>query len=272
MGVAPSDPKALGRGPRSGEQPEAAWRHDAPARPDGPGPDLAARLAPHIAHDLSNVLQSVLGFAEILARRPDLPEDARRRLETVVDQSRRGARTLAFFRGAGLGQEGEAALEMRALVRAASDAVVTPSGPRIVVEGARGGLWVRGDARAIDRALQALLVVFVRAAPLGDEILVTVAHVRQGMPDDPAAGPSRTVATTRAGTSDESPGGAQRESDAVPGELARRGGVAVTIRGRFDDCATDDLTEATRAMAGAGAAVRVRRSEPRVEIVFEDAD
>ena len=47
------------------------------------------QLAAGIAHDFNNILQGIVGFASILAKREDIPEDARRRLRLIVKQGER---------------------------------------------------------------------------------------------------------------------------------------------------------------------------------------
>ncbi len=47
------------------------------------------RLAAGIAHDFNNIMQGIVGFANLLARREDLPEDARRRLRMIAQQGNR---------------------------------------------------------------------------------------------------------------------------------------------------------------------------------------
>ncbi len=50
------------------------------------------QLAAGIAHDFNNILQGIIGFANLLARRDDLPDEVRRRLKLIVEQGERGAR------------------------------------------------------------------------------------------------------------------------------------------------------------------------------------
>ena len=49
------------------------------------------QLAAGIAHDFNNILQGIIGFARLLSRREDLPEDVRRRLRLIANQGERGA-------------------------------------------------------------------------------------------------------------------------------------------------------------------------------------
>jgi len=49
------------------------------------------QLAAGIAHDFNNILQGIIGFADRLARRPDMPQDARERLRLISEQGQRGA-------------------------------------------------------------------------------------------------------------------------------------------------------------------------------------
>ncbi len=49
------------------------------------------QLAAGIAHDFNNILQGIIGFARLLSRRSDLPEDVRRRLRLIAEQGERGA-------------------------------------------------------------------------------------------------------------------------------------------------------------------------------------
>ena len=52
---------------------------------------VVGQLAAGIAHDFNNILQGIVGFAEMLARRQDLPEDVQRRLEMIARQGNRAA-------------------------------------------------------------------------------------------------------------------------------------------------------------------------------------
>jgi signal transduction histidine kinase/ActR/RegA family two-component response regulator len=49
------------------------------------------QLAAGIAHDFNNLLTGIIGFADILQKRPDMPEPARARLGRIVEQGERGA-------------------------------------------------------------------------------------------------------------------------------------------------------------------------------------
>jgi len=50
------------------------------------------QLAAGIAHDFNNILQGIIGFADLLAKRQDMPQPYRERLHMIADQGRRGAR------------------------------------------------------------------------------------------------------------------------------------------------------------------------------------
>lgn len=60
---------------------------------DAPPEDLALVVAregitPDLRHAINNPLTAVMGFAELLVRQPELPEEVRSRLVTIRDHAR----------------------------------------------------------------------------------------------------------------------------------------------------------------------------------------
>ncbi len=49
------------------------------------------QMAAGIAHDFNNILQGIIGFADLLQKREDMPTAARRHLQLLAEQGRRGA-------------------------------------------------------------------------------------------------------------------------------------------------------------------------------------
>ncbi len=50
---------------------------------------VVGQLAAGIAHDFNNILQGIVGFSDMLAKREDLPEDVQRRLKLIAQQGHR---------------------------------------------------------------------------------------------------------------------------------------------------------------------------------------
>ena len=48
-------------------------------------------MASGIAHDFNNILQGIIGFGDLLSKNPDIPANARHRLELMAHEGRRGA-------------------------------------------------------------------------------------------------------------------------------------------------------------------------------------
>jgi two-component system cell cycle sensor histidine kinase/response regulator CckA len=69
----------------------SAIRHHAELAPGGDRLDMVGRLAAGVAHDFKNLLSIVMGNASLIARHPDLPEEATRRAGHIVDAAERGA-------------------------------------------------------------------------------------------------------------------------------------------------------------------------------------
>jgi signal transduction histidine kinase len=55
----------------------------------GPARQPMLRDLGRIKHEMSNPLMGLLGMAELLVERPDLPADARRYAETILGEARR---------------------------------------------------------------------------------------------------------------------------------------------------------------------------------------
>ena len=134
-------------------------------------------MAGNLAHDFNNLLTTILGFAGLLKRSPNMDIDERENLALIEDAARRAAdltgRLLAFARG-GLVRFGQ--VDLRAVVddtlRLAAPALhgnleVTTTLPS-------DGVRVEGDASQIQQALLNIILNAKDAMPEGGRIVVTL--------------------------------------------------------------------------------------------------
>ena len=71
----------------------------------GAGIRMSAPEVRDLIHELNNVFQSIVGFAELVARDPNLPEASSRRLRVIEEQGRRGADLVALIAAEMQGEE-----------------------------------------------------------------------------------------------------------------------------------------------------------------------
>jgi signal transduction histidine kinase len=150
------------------------------------------QLAGGVAHDFNNILQAVIGFAEVLARRDDIPDDARDRLETIAEQGRRGAglvRQLLDFGGRAASEPqsveiGAFLAEWLELVRR-----TLPRGIDTSMEARGGPHWVHGDVVRLEQAMLNLALNARDAMPRGGLLAIRLSSLSVGPADTaPVAG------------------------------------------------------------------------------------
>ncbi len=158
------------------------------------------QLAAGIAHDFNNILTGIIGFAELLTRRQDIPEDAQRMLQSISAQGQRAAqlvRQILDFSRKSVSQQRPLDLvpfmeEVLTLLRR-----TIPESIHIVYSPPAGHVWVMGDPVQLQQALMNL-VVNARDAMLNRGTLTLGLEVVDLKPGDapavPEMGPGRWVA------------------------------------------------------------------------------
>ncbi|RMG97056.1 MAG: PAS domain-containing protein [Deltaproteobacteria bacterium] len=135
-------------------------------------------LAAGIAHEINNPLSGVVGYAQLLVERDDLPEDVRIRLRRILDSARRCQRivegVLLFSRKRGTGDF--ASVDVRDVV----DRVVRLGEYQWRMRNARivrdpdESVVVRGDADRLEQVVLNLVANAVDAMPRGGTVRVGV--------------------------------------------------------------------------------------------------
>ena len=122
--------------------------------------EAVGQLTGGVAHDFNNLLTSILGTADLLQHRDDLPEEVRNHLSTIVRSAERGAsltqRLLAFSRRQAL----EPRLDVNRLVGSMSDLLRRTLGESVSIETIlAGGLWkTLVDPNQLENALLNLAI------------------------------------------------------------------------------------------------------------------
>jgi PAS domain S-box-containing protein len=123
--------------------------------------EAIGQLTGGVAHDFNNLLTSILGTADLLQRRDDLPDEVRNHLSTIVRSSERGAsltqRLLAFSRRQALEPR---QVDVNRLVGGMSDLLRRTLGESISIETiVAGGLWkTLVDPNQLENALLNLAI------------------------------------------------------------------------------------------------------------------
>ncbi|HEV2300439.1 MAG TPA: PAS domain S-box protein [Stellaceae bacterium] len=189
--------------------------------------EAVGQLTGGVAHDFNNILTSILGLADLLSRRRDIPEAASRQLSLILRAAERGAsltqRLLAFSRRQALDPH---PLDVNRLVGGMSDLLRRTLGESIKIETIlAGGLWRTFiDANHLESALLNLGINARDAMPdggkltietgntyLDDEyaathaevsagqyVLIAVTDTGEGMPPDVSARAFEPFYTTKA--------------------------------------------------------------------------
>jgi signal transduction histidine kinase len=133
------------------------------------------QLAAGIAHDFNNLLTGIIGYADMLQKRPDMPEPARTRLARIVEQGERGAhlvRQILDFSRTSVSQL--LPLDLVPFLKEATKFLerTIPESTRIVLEIEPGTYFVRADPPQIQQVLTNLAVNAYDAMPKGGHLTI----------------------------------------------------------------------------------------------------
>jgi two-component system cell cycle sensor histidine kinase/response regulator CckA len=171
---------------------DVTWERDKQARVEQQE-RLAAmgQLAAGIAHDFNNVLQGILSFAEVLRKKPDMPEAAQEPLGLICELARRAGQMnrqiLDFSR--------QSVVEKRPLDLVAFTKEVVyllqrtiPENIRVSLKQAPRECWVNADVAQLQQVLMNLAVNARDAMPGGGQLTLSLSHYtleRGALPPDP---------------------------------------------------------------------------------------
>jgi PAS domain S-box-containing protein len=137
--------------------------------------EAVGQLTGGVAHDFNNILTTVLGLADVLGRRGDLPASAKRQLSLILRAAERGAaltqRLLAFSRRQALEPH---PLDVNRLVGGMSDLLRRTLGETVKIEAIlAAGLWrTFVDANQLESALLNLGINARDAMPDGGKLTI----------------------------------------------------------------------------------------------------
>jgi PAS domain S-box-containing protein len=123
--------------------------------------EAVGQLTGGVAHDFNNLLTSILGTADLLKQRDDLPEDVKAHLSSIIRSADRGAsltqRLLAFSRRQALEPR---QIDVNRLVGCMSDLLRRTLGESVSIETIlAGGLWKTSvDPNQLENALLNLAI------------------------------------------------------------------------------------------------------------------
>ncbi len=143
------------------------------------------QLAAGIAHDFNNLLTGIMGFAELLRDRPDLPSSAREWAGTILDQGRSAAQLirqiLDFSRKSRLEKQ---PIELVAFL---SEAVklfqrTLTASIEVNLEYEAGEYWIQGDPAGLQQVLMNLVLNARDAMPKGGRLTIRLGrfHLAEG--------------------------------------------------------------------------------------------
>ncbi len=162
------------------------------------------RLAAGIAHDFNNILQAISLNAELLLDVRGLPEGARRRIDTVRKQVKKGSSIVRqILDYARVSETRPRAVEMGALVKETLRllSVSIREDIAVSVDVSPGEHWVVADPVKLDQVISNLVINAVDAMPRGGELRVKLRSFASEAGDPPTTGTWRalTVADTGEG-------------------------------------------------------------------------
>jgi signal transduction histidine kinase/ActR/RegA family two-component response regulator len=146
------------------------------------------QLAAGIAHDFNNLLTGIIGFADLLQKRPDMPEPARARLARIIEQGERGAhlvRQVLDFSRTAVSQLQP--LDLVPFLKEVSKFLerTIPESTRIVVEFAPGTYTVLAEPSRIQQVLANLAVNAYDAMPDEGELRLRLSQFTQHAGETP---------------------------------------------------------------------------------------
>ncbi|WP_025323599.1 hybrid sensor histidine kinase/response regulator [Deferrisoma camini] len=136
------------------------------------------QLAAGIAHDFNNILSAIVGYAEMLRGREDIPSDVRERLEQMLVQSFRAADLVRQVLDFGRRAESERQpLDLLSFAKELTRLFQTtfPAGIRVRMAYEPGSYWVLADPTQIQQILTNLAVNARDAMPEGGELTIRLA-------------------------------------------------------------------------------------------------
>jgi two-component system cell cycle sensor histidine kinase/response regulator CckA len=171
------------------------------------------QLAAGISHDFNNLLTIIMGYADLWLRRPSLPEEARKDMETISSQGNRGAQLIEQILDFSRKSLSESQVfdlvpflreTLRMLERTLSETV------RIDFEFERGDHYINANPGQMQEILLNLAVNARDAMPNGGDLRIRLCHVvveagqKPPAPDlQPGTWVLLEVADTGEGMSDE---------------------------------------------------------------------
>lgn len=161
--------------------------------------EAVGRMAAGIAHDFRGVLGAVTGFAQLALRVPDLPVDARRHVQHIIDSAERGERLTREVTGFVLDQP----VSPRVLdVVGAIDTMqtmllsVVGDGVKLTLHAQHNVSRVFMDTTQLERAILNLVLNARDSMPTGGTIAI---DMRESSPADDATFVTVTVSDTGCG-------------------------------------------------------------------------
>jgi len=137
------------------------------------------QLAAGIAHDFNNLLTSIIGFAQLLRMRADIPGSAKADLELIMEQGRRAAhliRQILDFSRASLIQQRP--LDLAPFLKEAVKFLrrTIPESIDISLDMGPGQYWVQADPTQVQQVLTNLAVNARDAMPGGGKLRLRLSH------------------------------------------------------------------------------------------------
>jgi PAS domain S-box-containing protein len=160
------------------------------------------RLAAGIAHDFNNLLTVVMGYAELMQERADLPESVQNDLSIVVEQGRRGAHLVRQILGFSHQSRNQPwPLDLLPILQEISTILerTLSESIRVVLESVPGEYMINADVGQFHQLLTNLALNARDAMPTGGELRFHLSHLilsPDEVPPSPTMPPGRWVVLT----------------------------------------------------------------------------